>query len=84
MSKRLQVLVDAKEYKQYQIFAKNERVTLGEWVRRSLRKAVFGQARKSSEEKLKAIRQAAQYNFPTADIDQMNAEILSGYLKETR
>ena len=30
--------------------------------------------------KLKAIREAVQHSFPTADIDQMLAEIEQGYL----
>jgi hypothetical protein len=30
--------------------------------------------------KLAAIRTAARHEFPTADIDRMNAEIVRGYL----
>jgi hypothetical protein len=30
--------------------------------------------------RLKAIRRAAEYSFPTAEIDRMNREIESGYL----
>jgi len=31
------------------------------------------------ESKLKAVRRAAEYSFPTADVEQMLAEIERGY-----
>ena len=39
---------------------------------------------KTPEAKLKALREAAQYFFPTADIDQMLQEIERGYLEDLR
>ena len=39
MPKRLQVLLDEEEYKEIQRVARNQRVTLAEWVRQALRQA---------------------------------------------
>jgi hypothetical protein len=59
--------------------ARSERLTVGEWVRRTLREARMRRPIVDRETKLKAIREAAQYSFPTADIDQMLREIERGY-----
>jgi hypothetical protein len=59
--------------------AKRERVTVGEWVRHALRTARARQPLSEPQIKLKAIRQAADYSFPTADIQKMLAEIELGY-----
>jgi hypothetical protein len=80
MSKRLQVLLADEEMSDIQILAQREHVTVGEWVRRTLREARRHQSVKDPETKLKAIRRAAECNFPTADIDQMLREIEQGYL----
>jgi len=54
-------------------------LALGEWVRRVLREARSQRPVQETEAKLKAVRKAAQYAFPTADIKQMLAEIERGY-----
>ena len=59
--------------------ARRARVTVCEWVRRELREAYVRRPVKSAELKLEAVRKAAQYSFPTADIDQMLREIEQGY-----
>jgi hypothetical protein len=80
MSKRLQVLLADEEMSDIRILAQREHVTVGEWVRRTLREARTHKSVKDPETKLKAIRRAAECNFPTADIDQMLREIEQGYL----
>lgn len=80
MSKRLQVLIADDEMSDIQLLAQRERLTVGEWVRRTLREARAQQSVKDPAVKLAAIRRAAEYNFPTADIDQMLREIEQGYL----
>jgi hypothetical protein len=65
MSKRLQVLLPDSEMAEIQALARRDQVTVGELVRRALR----------AQFKLKAIRKAAEYSFPTTDIDQMLKEI---------
>jgi hypothetical protein len=79
MSKRLQVLLPDPEMAEIRRLARREQVTVGEWVRRVLREARSGQPIHDAQFKLKAIRKAAEYSFPTADIDQMLEEIERGY-----
>jgi hypothetical protein len=79
MSKRLQVLLPDQEMAEIQRFARRERVTVGEWVRRVLREARTRQPVNDPEAKLKAVRKAARYSFPTADIGEMLSEIEQGY-----
>lgn len=80
MSKRLQVLIDEKEWVEIQRAARSRRMTLAEWVRQALRTARQHQPQRDSEKKLKAIRAAARHSFPTGDITQMLSEIERGYL----
>jgi len=78
MSKRLQVLLPDKDMSDIQRLAKRERLTVGEWVRRALHQARSSRSVAEPEVKLKLIRRAAEYSFPTADIDKMLAEIEKG------
>lgn len=79
MSKRLQVLLPDQEMSDLQRLAKRERVTVGEWVRRVLRESRASRPAIEPETKLKAVRRAAEYSFPTADVKQMLTEIERGY-----
>jgi hypothetical protein len=80
MSKRLQVVVDDRELAHFQRAARSAGLTLSEWARQTLRRAEREVAVGHPEAKLAAIRAAANHRFPTADIDQMLAEIERGYL----
>jgi hypothetical protein len=80
MSKRLQVLVPDNEMEQIQEAAASNNLSVGEWVRRALKKEREQAPTRSIEEKLKALRAMARLNLPTCDIKQMNAEIEQGYL----
>lgn len=79
MSKRLQVLLPDAEMNEIRRSAKRDQIPVGEWVRRALRAARAREPIHSPEAKLKAIREAAKLSFPTADIEQMLAEIERGY-----
>ena len=79
MSKRLQVLLSDKEMQDIQHLARRERITVGKWVRRVLRQARVAQPRSDPETKLKAVRRAVSYAFPTTDIQTMIEEIERGY-----
>ncbi|HUT76337.1 MAG TPA: antitoxin [Polyangia bacterium] len=83
MSMRLQVVVDEREYRAIQRAARSERVTVSEWVRRTLRGARLRQPEGDEGRKLAAIRAAARHAFPAPDIEQMLTEIESGYAAET-
>ncbi len=79
MSTRLQVLLEAREYRSLQEAAKAAGLSLGEWVRQALRRAMTLTAKKPARTKLTAIRRASRHRFPTADIDDMLEEIERGY-----
>ena len=79
MSKRLQVLLPDRDMLDIQRLAKRERLTVGEWVRRALLEARPNRPVIEPETKLKAVRRAATYSFPTAEIGQMLGEIERGY-----
>ena len=84
MSKRLQVLLADEEMSDIQILAQREHLTVGEWVRRTLREARKNKSVKDPETKLKAIRRAVENpsGIPEVDIDQMLREIEQGYLSD--
>jgi hypothetical protein len=84
MAKRLQVILQDPEYREIQRAARSQRMSLAEWVRRALESARRKQPDGSSDKKLEAIRLATQHEFPTAEIDQMLAEIEAGYGSGTR
>lgn len=79
MSKRLQVVMPDAEMDAIRRIARRRRLTVGEWVRRALRDAQSRQPASDAASKLKVIRHAVKYSFPTADIEQMLAEIERGY-----
>jgi hypothetical protein len=79
MSKRLQVLLDEREFEELQHQAREEQMTVAEWVRRSLRAARRQSASGDVRRKLAAIRAAAGHSFPVGDVEEMLAEIERGY-----
>ena len=82
MVKRLQVLMDEAELETIQQLARKERMTTAEWVRQRLREAGADRTRSDIAAKLDAIREAYAYRAPVPDIEQMLAEIESGYLDD--
>jgi hypothetical protein len=79
VSKRLQVLLPDREMLEIQRLARHERLTVGEWVRRTLREARAQKPVRDAETRLKAVRRGAEYAFPSADIEQTLGEIGRGY-----
>jgi hypothetical protein len=80
MSKRLQVILDDAEWREIQRAAKAQRLTVAAWVRGALRAARRREPLGDTGRKLEVVRAAARHAFPTADIEQMKAEIERGYL----
>jgi hypothetical protein len=80
MSHRLQVLLDETEFAEIRRIARRHRMTVAEWVRQALRAARRDEPVIDPRRKLAAVREAAQYAYPTGDIDVMLAEIEHGYL----
>lgn len=76
------MIIDEREYKAIQRAARAEQVTVSEWVRRTLHGARLRQPEGDEGRKLAAIRKAARHAFPAPDVEQMLAEIESGYTAE--
>lgn len=84
MSKRLQVILKDPEYREIQRAARSRRMSIAGWVRQALAGARRQQPIGDVSKKLEVVRAAARLEFPTADIDQMLAEIESGYQSGAR
>jgi len=79
MAKRLQVILQDPEYREIQRAARLRHMSLAEWVRQALERARRLEPLGDAGKKLQVIRAAIKHEFPTGDIDQMLAEIESGY-----
>jgi hypothetical protein len=84
MSKRLQVLLDERELREIKRIARDQNMTVAEWVRQALRAASRREPLGSAAKKLEVIRAAARHAFPTGTIEQMLAEIERGYADESK
>jgi len=84
MTKRLQVLLDDEELAEIQAAARRHRQTTAAWVRKALRAARRDPEPADIDRKLEAIRAAARHQGPTADIDEMLAQIERGYIDPGR
>ena len=84
MAKRLQVILQDPDYREIQRMARSRRMSLAEWVRQALDAARRHQPLGEVKKKLDVIRAAAQNDFPTCDIEQMLAEIESGYISDRK
>ena len=80
MTKRLQVPIEEPEWKEIQRTARAHQMTVAEWVRQALRSARRTSSSTAIDKKLAAIRRAARCAHPTADLDEMNAQIERGYV----
>jgi hypothetical protein len=79
MSKRLQVLIDAKEYRLFAQIARAKGMSLGEWVRQELRRGAQETSVRDPDEKMRRLRRLAeQCSYPTGEIDEMLADIEKG------
>jgi predicted 2-oxoglutarate/Fe(II)-dependent dioxygenase YbiX len=82
MAKRLQVILQDPEYREVQRAARSRRMSIAQWVRQALEMARRREPLTDTDKKIAAVRAAVQHDFPTADIDQMLAEIERGYHSE--
>ena len=84
MSKRLQVLLDEAEFREIRRVARARKLTVAAWVRDAIRAAFREEPGLDSSKKLAVIRAAVRNQFPTADVEQMIAEIEMGYSRGSR
>jgi hypothetical protein len=79
MAKRLQVILQDREYREIQHVARSRRMPIAEWVRQALEFARRREPLGDVGKKLEIIRSAAKHEYPVGDIDTMLAEIEKGY-----
>jgi hypothetical protein len=79
MAKRLQVILQDVEYREIQRAADAQRLSIAAWVRQALAAARRREPVGNVGKKLDTVRAAARHAFPTADIDEMLAQIEQGY-----
>ena len=82
MAKRLQVILQDREYREIQRVASAWHMSIAEWVRQALAAARRYEPLGDTGKKLDAVREAAKLEFPTADIDEMLVQIERGYGSE--
>lgn len=82
MSKKLQVLLEEEELDEIRDIARRRRMTVSEWVRKTLRTAIKDEPRTAVRAKLDAIEAASAYAFPAGDVDTMLDEISRGRLED--
>ena len=75
--------MDEAELEEIRRAARSQRMTVSEWVRQVLREKRRAEPGVDRERKLLVVREAAGQSYPTADIDQMLAEIEAGRLGGT-
>ena len=79
MAKRLQVILKDPEYREIQRVARSRHMSIAEWVRQALDLARRREPITDVRKKLEIIRAAVRYDYPSGDIEDMLAEIESGY-----
>ena len=80
MSKRLQVLLDERELGTIHDAAARAGQTVSEWARQAMRAhADDGGSKADPARKLAVIQLASTHAYPTAEIDEMLAQIEAGY-----
>jgi hypothetical protein len=84
MSKRLQVILDDGEMREIRNIARQRRMTVAEWVRGALRAARVQEPASDPRRKLQALRAATSHSFPTADIEEMLAQIERGQASKSK
>jgi hypothetical protein len=84
VAKRLQVLLDEREFREFRRIARAKRMTVADWVRQALRSAGRLEPGGDPTDRIARIRAAAREAFPSGDIDTMLGEIEQGYLGRPR
>jgi hypothetical protein len=81
-------MVRNSEYRKIQQAARSRHLSIAEWVRQALARALAPVSRLESSgevsKKLDAVRAAVLHDFPTGDIESMLAEIDSGQNPQPR
>ena len=78
MSHRLQVLIPEALDQRIQKAAKRQRISKGEWVRQAIAQALSSRDAAANETSADLVSQLASLEAPTADPDDMLAQIEAG------
>ena len=78
MSKRLQVILEDAEMEGVRRVAGSQHMTVAEWVRQALRRAMKEQPLYDATKKIQVVREAARHSYPAGEIDDMLGEIARG------
>jgi hypothetical protein len=79
MTKRLQVLLQDPDYREIQRAARSRHMSVAEWVRQALEIARRQEPVGSVGKKLDSIQIAVRHEYPSGEIEDLLAEIESGY-----
>jgi len=79
MRQSLQVRLEDSEIEEIREIALRMHMTVDEWIQQALLEARRSQPNHSVDTKLRAVRTAAQHEFPTGDIGQILSEIERRY-----
>ena len=80
MSKRLQVLLDERELRDIRHAATCAGQTVSEWARQAMRAhSRAGSSNADPARKLAVIQSAVTHTYPTAEVDEMLAQVEAGY-----
>jgi 2-methylcitrate dehydratase PrpD len=79
MGQSVQVRLEDSEIEEIREIARRMHMTVDEWIQRALLEARRSQPNHSVDAKLRAVRSAVEYEFPTGDIGQILGEIEQGY-----
>ena len=79
MAKRLQVILQDPEYREIQRAAGAQHLSIAAWVRQALAAARRREPVGDPGKKVAVVRAAARHAYPSGDIEQIIAEIETGY-----
>ena len=81
MSHRLQVLLDEDEHQALKRAARRRGASMSQYVREVLRESWSAEPSSPVEAKLAVVREAAAHAYPTAESEEMEAQIQAGVLR---
>jgi hypothetical protein len=79
MAKRLQIILQNDEYREIERLARDQQISIAQWIRQTLALALRRESIGDVSKKLDTVRAAVKHEFPAANIDQMLDEIAQGY-----
>ncbi len=76
----MQIILNDDEMTEIKKLAKQEKMTVSAWVRRAISHEKRERPIQQVKKKLELVRRSSQFQYPTADIENMLADIETGYI----